>query len=221
MDVLFFFLWLFPRDSVALFPRAVCFLLFKIPPFLPRLKLLWGRPPPQSTPLPPPLVILWLGRGGGLYCCVTKDATLSSAGFSSASVATMSPHSLLTVRNWRAGVCIRVVSAESKGYLLHVNIIILSHSELYAGPRTEPLLAAMEGENKMIKEPSVMNEDVISECVCLSSLVIAYNPAGPLNRGSVLFNCWDDYADDFKKAIFCVLVLWGGWRGGHSSGEWL
>lgn len=70
-----------------------------------------------------------------------------------------------------------------------MNIIILSHSELYAGLRPKPLLAAMEGKKKMIKEPSVMNEDVISECVCLSSLVIAYNPVGPLNRGNVLFSC--------------------------------
>lgn len=48
----------------------------------------------------------------------------------------------------------------------------------------------------------MMDGDVISECVYLSALVIAYNPAGCFNKGIMLFNFWADCTNKLKRQFF-------------------
>lgn len=67
---------------------------------------------------------------------------------------------------------------------MYVDIIICSHSEICVG--LKPFSTATK--EKLMERLSVVDRDVISECVCLSGLVIAYNPSGCLNKGSLLFN---------------------------------
>lgn len=69
---------------------------------------------------------------------------------------------------------------------MYVNIIISSHSEICVGLKLKAFSTATK--EKLMEKLSVVDGDVISECVYLSGLVIAYNPSGCLNKGSLLFN---------------------------------
>lgn len=48
----------------------------------------------------------------------------------------------------------------------------------------------------------MMEGDVISECVYLSALVIAHNPAGCFNKEIMLFNFWANCANNLKRLYF-------------------
>lgn len=73
---------------------------------------------------------------------------------------------------------------------MRVNIIIYSHSELCFWGEADVFFFCRGGsvDGEAVNCETVVDEDVISESVYLSGLVIAYNPSGCLNKGSLLFN---------------------------------
>ena len=56
---------------------------------------------------------------------------------------------------------------------------------------------------------TVVDEDVISQSVYLSGLVIAYNPSGCLNKGSLLFNFWADCRHYLEKKKKKPIIFYG------------
>lgn len=72
--------------------------------------------------------------------------------------------------------------------LLHEGIIIPRSSWGFSPPQT-----------KLIKRLSPLDEDVMSEWICLSDLVITYTPARCWNKGSIIINFWADRTNDLER----------------------
>lgn len=88
-----------------------------------------------------------------------------------------------------------------EGYLVYVNIIIHSHSEICLWGEADSLFFCCGGnvDGEAVNCETMADEDVISQSVYLSGLVIAYNPSGCLNKGSLLFSFLRDWMHYLKR----------------------